>query len=261
MKKIIVGFLILVSLIISVTGFNAYNDNPKVIIGKVFKNSVVFSQKLTYRVYAFGLFPVGDAILYAPTLERINDDEFYHLTAQAKTTLLVSSFLKGQAVLDSYIDRNTYLPVKFKQKVDLLGKPSQEKEVVYDQKSGEMVLNGVKRQILPNTHDPLSLMFSLRRIDFLRTREFEMYLNTNQKNYVFKGAAANSQEVVISNQRYELEFLKAQIFRKDKNSFHRTNISSLFLKSSGSEEFIPVWIKIFSSGYYMVIRLTAVSEK
>jgi len=258
MKRLIISFLIFVGLIISAIGFNVYNNSPRVIINRVFKDTVVFPQKLTYRIYAFGLFPIVDAILYPPTPERINDGEVYHLMGQAKTTLLISAFLKGQVVLDSYIDRNTYLPVLFKQNVDLLGKFTQEKEVTYDQKLGMMIVNGVKRQILPNTYDPLSLMLNLRRIDFLSIKEFEMYLNTNKKNYVFKGSAANK-EIAINNRRYELEFLRAKIFRKDKNPYHKTNISGLFIKTSGWEGLVPIWIKIFSAGYYMVVRLSAVS--
>lgn len=44
-----------------------------------------------------------------------------------------------------------------------------------------MAIAGVKRQMLPNTQGPLSVISNIRRIDFDKDKELEMNININQK--------------------------------------------------------------------------------
>ena len=165
----------------------------------------------------------------------------------------MSLFFKAEAILDSYVDCATLNPISFKQKLVISGKPEQEKVVAYDQNKGFMTLDGVKREILPNTQDPLSLIYNLKKIDFAKNKEIEIGINTNQKNYVLKGTIEQKQ---IGNIDYMVYCGKADIKRRDKNNpYHRSHVTMWFVKEN---ENVPILIKVFASGFFTVIRLVEI---
>jgi len=249
--KVIV--LVLVVLIVTSFALGTYKNNPKVIINKVFKGGHVQGQIYKYRIYAFGFLPVGEAVFNKVESKEIKGECLYHINAKAKSLDIVSLFFKAEAILDSYVDCATLNPVSFKQKLVISGKPDQEREATYDQKEGFMTLAGIKREILPNTQDPLSLVYNLKKMDFTKNKDIEMGINTNQKNYVLKGTIEQKQ---IDNADYKVYSGKADIRRRDKdNPYHRSQVTMWFVKD---KENIPILIKVFASGFYMTIRLVEV---
>lgn len=246
-----IGLTVLVLLIVSFV-FNSYNSNPKVIISRVFKGGHANPGTFRYRIYVFGIFPVGEAVFYKAKIDKISGQDKYHLKAEAKSLDLISSLFKASAELNSYVDPVNYNPASFKQKVRILGSPNQDKEIVYDQKQGFMVLDGVKRQILPNTQDPLSLAFNLERMDFGKNKEIEMNINTNQKNYLFKGSVEEKQ-VISEKIKNKVYVAKVSIRRRDKNNpYHQSKVTIWFVKK---EENIPILINVFASGFLINARL------
>jgi hypothetical protein len=201
-----------------------------------------------------GVIPVGEAIFqrekteeYLPSGKRGKGEFVYHLTATARSLSAFSKFFTGYAVLDSYIDRQQFNPMVFKERLLVTGKEGIDKEVIYDQRHGVMSTANVRRQILPNTQDPLSAIFNIRRMDFDKTKEFEMNLNTNQKNYILKGAA-RLLDISVNKKIYKTVFLEVQISRRDKNPYHKSRIRMVLLKE---RENLPVLIDIFAGGVFM----------
>ena len=233
---------------------NAYNGSPGVIINRVFNNKEIKPQVLVYRIYALGMLPVGEAVFYNAKLEKLNREEVYHLKAEASTLGLIAPFFKARADLDSYINPVDYNPVLFKQKISVSGKSiGDDREVSYNQKSGFVTLKGVKREILPNTQDPLSLMYNLKKMDFDKTKDVEFSINTNQKNYVLKGTVEKNR---VGVGKYNVYRGKSDIRRRDKNNpYHRSQVTMWFVKEG---ENIPVLIKVFASGFLITVRLTEV---
>lgn len=249
MKKISLAVL---AVIILLSAFIFYNNNsPRLIISSLSRKSNIKSGELVYRVNLFGAIPAGDAILKVERLEEYNGQKVYHLSATANSLRCWAKVFAADAVLDSYIDTQTYNPILFKQKAIFSNGKNINKEVLYDQKSGIMTTNKEKRSILPNTQDPLSLIFNIKHMDLDKIKEFETNINTNQKNYLFKGTA-QSKDISINNKIYKIVFLQANISRRDKNPYHKSSISMVLLRERDN---IPILINVFASGMLINAKL------
>jgi hypothetical protein len=183
-------------------------------------------------------------VLNKDSHEQYKGQSVYHLSATAFTPHILSRFFRSHAVLDSYIDPQSFNPILFRQKLVSPGKERPEKEVVYDQKSGVMVIGDVKRQILPNTQDPLSLMFNIRHMDFNNIGTLEMNINTNQKNYLLQGKV-KKRIISVGKKSYTVIIIDAEIKRRDKNPYHKSNVTIVLLRDKGN---IPLSIRVFASG-------------
>lgn len=252
MRKILFFFfpLIVISAIIAHN-----NSNPKIVISGLMKKGQIRPGDLKYRINLFGVIPIGEATFSLEEIADYQGQKVYHLNAAAYPLKYYSNFFKGYAILDSYVDMRSLSPVLFRQKVEAPGKENPYKEVFYDQKKGNMTLGSVVRNIYPNTQDPLSAVFNLRRMDFDKTKTIEMNINTNQKNYILTGDS--KQKVLsISDKTYKITFVNSQIKRRDKDSYHKSKVTIVLLKD---KENIPVLIKVFASGILINARLISVN--
>jgi hypothetical protein len=146
-------------------------------------------------------------------------------------------------------------PVLFKQKLESPGKENPNKEVFYDLKNNTMTLNGVVRQIYPNTQDPLSAVFNLKRMNFSSTKTIEFNINTNQKNYILNGTA-NEKNILVNKELFKIVTVNAEIKRRDKDPYHKSNIDLVLLKG---EQNIPILIKVFASGALITAKLVDIN--
>lgn len=251
MKKVLVIFFIL---ILAAVFIARRNTDPKVIIASLGKKGDIGRGNLKYRIYLFGVLPVGEANLSPEKIEEFKGQKVYHLSAVAQSLDILARFFKGEAILDSYVDIQSLSPVLFKQKLIVSNKPDIEREVLYDQKNAVMTLAGVKRQILPNTQDPLSMILNIRRMDFTKTSAFEMNINTNQKNYILE-AKAEQESLVINKVKYNISLLKAEIRRRDKNPYHKSAINMVLVED---KENIPVLIKVKAGGAFISVKLVEI---
>lgn len=248
MRKIL---LILFTVILFLIFVSWYNASPRVIISQLIKNKGIKTGQLRYRVYLLKIFPIGEAVLGAEDVEEYKGQKVYHLNGTANNSRLFSHFFKAYATLDSYIEMQQLNPILFKQKLVVTGKPDLYREVFYDQTNHIMSIEGVRRQILPNTQDPLSLIFNIKHMDFDKIKELEMNINTNQKNYILKGIV-QSRDISIHKKTYKIASLETTIKRRDKSPYHQSRISIVLLKD---KENIPILIKIFASGMLINARL------
>ena len=178
--------------------------------------------------------------------------ESYHLSAFAKTQDWLSPIFSSRAAVDSYLDVRTLEPLMFREQVIIKNKPDKVKEVIYDQKNQVMSIEGQRRHILSGTHDPLSAIAFIRRIDFDLVKDFQININTNQKNYILKGTA-ESYILRVSGKSYPIAVLKADISRNENNPYHKSKVTMVVLKD---RENLPLLIKVFSGGVFISARLT-----
>lgn len=239
---IIILFLVFVSL---------HNASPSTIIGRLVKNEGIQTRQLRYKIYLFRVFPVGEAVFRNDGVEEHKGEKVYHLSATATSLRFLSVFFNGYAAMDSYIDMQQFNPVLFSQKIVVTDRKYDYKEVSYDQKNHIMSIQGIRRQIFPNTQDPLSALFNVRRMDFEKTNDFEMDINTNQKNYILK-AIAQSKDISVYKKMHKTAFLKADISRRDKNPYRKSKISMVLLEEGGN---IPILIDVFTRGLFINARL------
>ena len=248
MRKILLIFFIIILFLIFVSWYNA---SPRIIISRLIKNKGIHTGQLRYRIYLLKVFPIGEAVFRTEGIEEYKGGKVYHLSATASSLSFFSKFFNAYAVIDSYIDMQQLNPILFKQKLVVTDKKDSYREVLYDQKNCIMSIEGVRRQILPNTQDPLSAVFNVRRMDFDKSKDFEMNINTNQKNYILK-AIALSKDISVYKKIYKMAFLRADISRRDKNPYHKSSISMVLLKEGGN---IPVLINVFTRGIFINARL------
>lgn len=251
MKKIMF-FIVFVAIISSV--FSYFNCAPRVIISNLLKQGEIRDGDLQYRFYLFGAIPVANATLRKAVIEEFNGNKVYSISAVAENTKLTIPVFSGAAFLDSYLDIQSKNPVFFKQLLAVKGKDEVVREVAYDQKQGVMTISGVKRSILPDTQDPLSAIFNIRQLDLGKTKDFEISFNNNQKNYILSGII--TQENLSVNKRiYPLATAKAEIKRRDKNPYHKSSLTIVFLKDTGN---IPILINVFASGILIKAKLVRI---
>ncbi|MDD4979723.1 MAG: DUF3108 domain-containing protein [Candidatus Omnitrophica bacterium] len=254
MKKVLSIFFIFILFLIFI---NWYNSRPEVIISRVVKNKDIRAGQLRYKIYLMKVIPVGEASLGVAKVEDYKGAKVYHLTGSAHSSSLFTNFFQARAYLDSYVDIQELSPMLFRQKLVIKGKRQFYREVFYDQANGTMSLEGVRRQIYPNTQDPLSAMFNVRLIDFKKTDKIEIGLNTNQKNYILKGTVRN-QSVTVGKDIYKTAFLDAHISRRDKNPYHKSNISMVLLEEVAN---VPILINVFAGGVLINARLIDINDR
>lgn len=252
MKKILAAVF---TIVLSLVFIGNYNNSPQVIIKRLAKKRIVEQGALNYRLYLFGIFPVGEAVFKPAEPQIYEGKNVYHLAAFAQSLKVFSGLFSGSITLDSYLDTETLNPVLFKQKISISAKDDTVKEVFYDQEKQIMTIAGTERQIMPDTQDPLSAIFKIRQMDFSAIKSVELSLNTNQKNYIMKGAA-HPRGISIGKGTYKTVVLSGIIRRRDKdNPYHRTNITVVLLQEK--EENVPFLIKVFASGFFITARLAA----
>ncbi|RJO64036.1 MAG: DUF3108 domain-containing protein [Candidatus Omnitrophota bacterium] len=227
------------------------NNDPAAILSALSKKNASGSTELKYKLYLLGVVPAGEALLTDKGEVEFNGKKVYHLHAVAESSRIFSLFFHGRAQMDSYIDPATMLPVAFMQKISLSGKPDTEKEVTYDQVHNVMTSAGIKREILPRTHDALSLVFSLRSVDFSATDTIEFNVNTNQKNYILSGNA-QKKELPVNHGIIEVVQAKVQIKRRDGNPYHQSSVE-MFVWEANKK--IPFLIKISANGIPITVKL------
>jgi hypothetical protein len=248
MKKILLIFFVIILFLVFVW---QNNNNPKFLIARLIQKGDSDKSGLKYRLNFLGIIPVGEATFNFEKIEDYKGIKVYHLSATASPLKFYSALFSGYALLDSYVDIRSLNPILFRQKIEAPGKENPNKEVFYDQEKGTMSLGGVARQILPNTQDPLSAIFNLKRMDLSNIKKIEMNINTNQKNYILNGTV-KQRVISIKNKEYKFALIEAGIRRRDKDPYHKSNVTIVLLEG---RENIPVFIKVFASGALLTAKL------
>lgn len=257
-KKIILSVFtfLLVSVILYVAKESSSNSPVSIIRYNGLENeSSADSNILVFRVNYLGLIPAGQARLENKGIEFYQGRSVYHLSAEAKPLDFYSKFFKAQAQADSYVDSDKLYTLKFEQILMPPNNPEDKKEILYDQENNFMELRGVKRHILPGTHDPLSAIFYIRHQNLEIGKVFDININTNQKNYQLYAKVIGREEYALGAKRVGVWVLEGIIRRRDKNPYHKTTMK-LWLLDNPSK--IPVLIKTMTNIGLITTRLTEV---
>ncbi|MDD2752090.1 MAG: DUF3108 domain-containing protein [Candidatus Omnitrophica bacterium] len=253
MKKIWLIIAILLVLI-AIARYRDNNDPVLIVSNLLSSGEIKDKAALAYKINLFSIFPAGDALFENKKEEMFEGRKVYHLVARAETAKFIARIFSADALLNSYVDIQNNNPVYFAQRVRISGKPEINKEIRYDQKQLIMTISGTSREILPDTQDPLSVMFNIKKMDFDKIRNFEMNINTNQKNYLLS-AKVSPKEISVGQKKYQIFILEGEIKRRNKNPYHKTKIRITLLKGG---ENIPLSVKVFSSGMLVNAKLVEV---
>ncbi len=225
---------------------NLYNNNLSVISARSRVNQGIEPMMLAYRVYVMGFLPVADVSFTMPVPVMLAGKQVLKMDASGRTLSWIKPLFSGHMGLESFVDAQSGLPIQFTQELSRSDKDVQLKTASYDQDRHTMEIAGVSREIMPQTYDILSVLEHLRSMNLSGVENLEFCLNTNQKNYLLQGQ--------VTFQDTDSAVIKAQIFRKDKNPYHRSHLTMYLAKKTRN---IPVLIKVFASGMVIHARLVS----
>ena len=234
-----------------------YINNLKVILSNVYSNGDI--KELTFKVTYGGFAPLGKAVIVNKGVEELGDKDVYHIKAEAELNWFINRIYKIKAEINSFIDKNKLYPLKFTQMLEIPGKPRQEKIMIYDQLNHIMKRGKEARIILPNTQDPLSILFYFMRQDLKVNDIFDFNFNTNQKNLRFYAKVLGKQEIQISGRkRYEVYMIKGSVKRRSKSLRHSSEFTIWFVDKPFKA---PVLMKVFTGVGPVVVRTVGVGYK
>lgn len=251
MKKIVIVLAAAAALLAI---FSSYQNNPAAILSRLKAyGHKAQNKQLCYRIYLFGIFPVGKATLTDEGRVGFRGLNLYHLNAKADSAGLVSKIYPFSANMDSYLEPKSLFPLIFLQAIKTKDKEII-KEVTYDQSNHIMQIKDERRSVMPETYEPLSALLKLQCLNLEKTTTFDLNINTNQKNYAFSGMVSKGM-AKLGDKKVKLYKLNAKIFRRDKNPYHQSKVDFIFLDDGQKT---PIFIKVFASGGLITARLVEV---
>lgn len=251
MKRIL-ALILMVSIIASVVSYRKNND-VRSLLAHFSQDDLDSAQVLSYRILLFGCIPVGSAVLYMAQPAEYKGKPVYHVYLEADSASELSWLYVASIRADSYVNRQTYLPEAFTQKIFVKGKQSTERGVVYAQDEQTMSVEGETRTIAGNTHDPLSAILRISRMDYDQLKDLELNINTNQKDYRLTGTAERA-DALVNRMARGMITVSADVKRRSDNPYHQSHIE--IIMASGKKN-IPVLIRSFASGFLVTSRLTS----
>ena len=182
-NKIILSVLFLV---LSLPGF-AQND-----FCSTRNTSFKDGEKLMFRVYYnlnFVWINAGNAYFLAES-DEMSGHKVYHITGDGKTAKSYEWVYKVKDKYETYIDKETMLPIRFVRNVNEGGFKINQ-DVAFDHKKGKAV-SGKKTYEMPKcTQDVLSAIYFARNIDYNKYKPgdkipFDMFLDDKVYNLYIK---------------------------------------------------------------------------
>jgi len=252
MKKILkITFLGLIIVVFLFSIIEIVKDRPALILRNL-KNKNLESKIVVLKLKALGVIPVGTARLEELGIETLEGAKVHHLKAVAETLPYFSKFFKAKAEADSYVDFKNLYSLKFVQHAQTPGDYDYNRKIIYDQRRKIMKIGETEREILDNTQDPLSAIFYIRKQEFEVGKEFNVNINTNQKNYLLAAKIIDYKEINISGEKTGIWLLGAEVKRRGKSRRHRTSVKIWFLDNKTKT---PILIRVMASGGLIKARL------
>lgn len=104
------------------------------------------------------------------------------IEADARSTVILAKILDVSVKLKSLIDKDLTVPLEYNQSVRT-GRNIREKDVIFDRE--QLIMKSNDRKVLINeyTQDPLSAIFYISTLDFVKNKKFDIFINPGKTNY------------------------------------------------------------------------------
>ncbi|MEI8350517.1 MAG: DUF3108 domain-containing protein [Candidatus Omnitrophota bacterium] len=141
------------------------------------KKTIKIGEKLTYAVDWRGI-PSGKIILEVKEIVTIGQRQYYHIIAQALPNSFFSFFYKVNYLVETYVDTETYQPIKFHKKRILRNVVSEE-TINFDYARNEALwqYTGSENKIIrltANSQDLLSFLYFFRLQEIKLGKEYPL---------------------------------------------------------------------------------------
>ncbi len=217
------------------------------IVVTIFTSKIIFnpnnvylprdSKSISYKVY-LGIIPLGRAQITVYDNELYNGREVILIEAEANTSKIISKLFDARISMTSIVDPIDMTSLVYREVIWNRGE-EESKIVYYDQEENALTTPEGVYRILPETHDPLSALFSLKNKVFKLGDSFDINVNSNQSNYGVKFDVVN--EIESKNGKvFALKGLSQRRFGE--KARHRVE----FIIYVKADSHIPVLIKAFT---------------
>lgn len=243
MKKLFILLLIFIFFLGIYAFSQAKENDPRAILQKTRLKLDDNPTQLIFAVKFLGFLPLASAQINLVGEANFLNKDVLKVEALAQTIAQIEKYFYATAQIESLIDKDTGLSLKFTQKTKIKGKEDHEKIILYDQVKNTMLYKGEERVIMPNTQDPLSAIFYIRKQDLSVGKEFKIYFNTNQKIYLMKTKVLAKTAYEINGTNLPVWTVEAQIQRADGSPYHQTCLKFYLLDNPTKTLLL---IKVFS---------------
>ncbi len=207
-------------------------QSPKNIIKALDKRNISEIRGLTYKLNFISIIPFGVATVENKGLLNFRGRNLRYFRGSAKALKFFSILgLNAECELESYVDPINFNAYFFQEKTKTFLKPPEHKKIIYNQEAHMMEGPEGTYPILPNTKDLLSICFYFKNQKFELGKEFEIYLNTNQKNYILNIKVSDKNNFNVDDKNFTVWVLESSFERYDKSASH-----------SQHEAFLKIWI-------------------
>lgn len=149
-------------------------------------------EKLTFRVYynmGFIWINSGNAE-FTTTMEQVNNRKTYHIKGVGRTASSFEYFYKVLDTYESFIDKETMLPVRFVRNVSE-GSTKIKNDVVFNRNKDQAISDNKVYQVPSCTQDVLSAMYFARNVNYNAYKpgdriSFSMFLDNQVYNLYIK---------------------------------------------------------------------------
>lgn len=180
--------------------------------------------------------------------QKIGDTSFYHVKGHGRSTGLLHAFFKVNDTYESYINKETQLPLKFRRKINE-GGHKKNKIIYFNQKQETAKVRDIKNGETENyttkgdVQDMISAFYYLRNqiADKLKKKGDSVILNMffDQKNYKFKTVYLGRE--TIKTKFGDIETLKLRPYVQAGRVFKKKESLTVWISADRNK--IPVKIK------------------
>lgn len=195
--------LLILSLFISALTVPASKKESKLRTLK--NNAFQAKEKLRYRV-TYGIMDAGEALLEVNEHPyKIKGRDVLHIKATGRTLGAFSMFYKVYDVFESYVDKNAFVPYKFKKNVSE-GKYKAKSEFnFYPQNKVVYNKKGTRYTVPENVQDLISAFYYARLLDFKNAKKgqtFKMDIFLDGHLYPLKVKYLGKEQVKVRKGRF-----------------------------------------------------------
>lgn len=254
--------LILLVLIAIVFTIENIKDHPKTILNNISiekkcietgKRLPKEGERLSYLIKYLWIIPIGVAEIEIGEKGDYKNHKVYPLMAKGRTSDFISSFVKAEGTIKSYVDVNKLYTWRYEEKTHAEGHRPSDKIIFYKQDAQIMEFRDIKRKIPKNTQDPLSALFYLRWQKYEEGENIIFNVNSNKENYTLHTKFLRQDTIPYNGKERELLVLESYIKSPKEYSKSEAKITT-FMTDDATR--VPFLLKIRTKFGPLIVRLT-----
>jgi hypothetical protein len=218
------------------------------------RNPFVAGEKLSYDVSWADFIVAGEFTIQTDEQRTFDGIDGYHVTAQARSTGLVSLLnLKVNDVYDSFINSTTLQPFRA-EKHSRHGKKQSQSSATIDQQQHSARLSGGRTlEIPPDTYDLAGLIFAMRGMDLTLGKSHTFTVLEDEKLYTININPETREKITTRSGSYDTVRLATSMMKGREND----KLANLRMYITSDARRLPVLITAEPSWGSVRVELTS----